>query len=67
MSELTDERIIRCRDCGYAYQHDGKRFPRGRRYKGLWYCIAWGDGMQGEWTKPDGYCHKAKPRTRNVQ
>ena len=59
---LTDERIVRCRDCRYGYQHDGKTYPKGEKYKGKWYCIAWGDGMQGEWTRPDGYCHKARLR-----
>ena len=57
---VTDERIIRCRDCAFGHQHDGKRFPK--ECKGMWYCVAWSDGMHGEWTIPDGYCHKAEPR-----
>ena len=61
MSDVTDERIVRCRDCRYGYQHDGKTYP-GEKYKGKWYCIAWGDGMQGEWTRPDGFCHRGKQR-----
>ena len=56
--------IIRCQDCAYGYQHDGKTYPKGDKYKGEWYCIVWGDGMQSDWTKPDGYCHKA--RLRNI-
>lgn len=59
---LTDERIIRCRDCQFGYQHDCKRYPKDKRYMGKWYCIVWGDGMQGEWTKADGFCHRGKPR-----
>jgi len=56
------QEIIRCRDCQYGYQHDCKRYPKDKRYMGQWYCIVWGDGMQGEWTKADGYCHRAKRR-----
>ena len=59
---LTDERIVRCRDCQFGYQHDGKTYPKGEKYKNKWYCIAWGDGMQGEWTRPDGFCHHGKTR-----
>lgn len=55
----TKERIVRCRDCRFSRVFDGKRYP-GKKYKGKTYCINWGDGMQGEWTKPDGYCHRAK-------
>lgn len=51
--------IVRCRDCRFSHVFDGKRYP-GKKYKGNTYCINWGDGMQGEWTKPDGYCHRAK-------
>ena len=56
------ERIVRCKDCRYGYQHDCTRYPQDKRYMGKWYCIAWGDGMQGEWTKADGFCHRGKPR-----
>lgn len=56
------ERIVRCRDCQYGYQHDCKRYPKDKRYMGKWYCIVWGDGMQGEWTRPDGFCHRGKQR-----
>lgn len=55
------QEIVRCRDCRFSRIFDGKRFP-GKKYKGMTYCINWGDGMQADWTKPDGYCHKAKPR-----
>ena len=56
---LPREEIVRCKDCKLSRIFDGKRYP-GKKYKGLMYCINWGDGMQGEWTKPDGYCHRAK-------
>jgi hypothetical protein len=59
---LTDERIVRCKDCRYGKKHDCTRFPKDERYMGKWYCIAWGDGMQGEWTRADGFCHRGKPR-----
>lgn len=61
LSEAVREEIVRCRDCRFSRIFDGKRFP-GKKYKGMTYCISWGDGMQADWTKPDGYCHKAKPR-----
>ena len=54
------EKIVRCKDCAYSRIHDGTRFPKDEIYKGATYCIAWSDGYQGEWTKPDGFCHKAK-------
>lgn len=57
--ERLREEIVRCRDCRFSRVFDGKRYP-GKKYKGKTYCINWGDGMQGEWTKPDGYCHRAK-------
>ena len=56
------EEIVRCRDCQFGHQHDGKTYPKGEKYKDKWYCIVWGDGMQGEWTSPDGFCHRGKPR-----
>ena len=56
------ERIIRCRDCQFGYQHDCKRYPKDKKYMGKWYCIVWGDGMQGEWTRADGFCHRVKLR-----
>ena len=59
---LTDERIIRCRHCQFSHQHDCKRYPQDNKYMGKWYCIVWGDGMQGEWTRADGFCHRGKPR-----
>jgi hypothetical protein len=62
---LTDERIVRCRDCQFGYQHDCKRYPQDKKYMGKWYCIAWGDGMQGEWTREDGFCHRGKPRSES--
>ena len=58
-SENTDhygtlhEEIVRCRDCEFGRVHDGR---------GAMYCIRWSDGYQGEWTEPDGYCHKAVRR-----
>lgn len=55
---LSDE-IVRCRDCAYSGIFDGERYP-GKKYKGMTYCINWGEGMQADWTDPDGYCHKAK-------
>ena len=55
-----NQEIVRCRDCAYSRIHDGTRFPKDEIYKGATYCIAWSDGYQGEWTKPDGFCHKAK-------
>ena len=59
---ITDERIVRCKDCDYGYQHDCKRYPQDKSYMGRWYCVAWGDGMLGEWTRPDGFCHRGKTR-----
>lgn len=56
--------IVRCRDCKWSGIHDGKSWPgnKHKEYIGRMYCIAWSDGYLGEWTKPDGYCHKAKAR-----
>lgn len=62
MPDVADERIVRCRDCQYGYQHDGKTYPKSEKYKGKWYCIALGDGMQGEWTSPVGFCHRGELR-----
>ena len=59
------EEIVRCRDCQFGYQHDCKRYPNDKKYMGKWYCIAWGDGMQGEWTREDGFCHRGKPRSES--
>ena len=56
------EEVVRCKDCRLSAIHDGKTFPKGKKYEGKMYCIAWGDGYQGEWTKPDGYCHRGKRR-----
>ena len=53
-----------CSTCYFSRIHDGKEFP-GKEYKGQMYCIAWSDGYEAEWTKPDGYCHKWKPK-KNV-
>lgn len=64
---LTEERIIRCRDCQFGHQHDCKRYPNDKKYMGKWYCIVWGDGMQGEWTREDGFCHRGKPRGELVR
>ena len=47
------EPIVRCRDCEFGRIHDGS---------GAMYCIRWSDGYQGEWTEPDGYCHRAARR-----
>lgn len=55
------EEIVRCRDCRFSHIFDGKGYP-GKKYEGMTYCIAWSDGYQGEWTKPDGFCHKAKKK-----
>lgn len=55
-------RVVRCRDCRWSRIHDGKTYPKGEAYKGKMYCIVWSDGYQGEWTSPDGYCHRAKRR-----
>lgn len=60
---LTGE-IVRCRDCKWSRIHDGRKYP-GERYRGMTYCIARGDGMQGEWTEPDGFCHRAKRKDEN--
>ena len=49
--------IVRCRDCKWSRIFDGKRYP-GKRFEGMTYCINWGDGIQGEWTNPDGFCHR---------
>ena len=57
---LVMPEIVRCRDCRWSCIHDGKTYPKGEAYKGMMYCIVWGDGYQGEWVKPDGYCHRAK-------
>lgn len=57
VGDLAD--TVRCRDCTWSRIHDGKSFP-GKEYEGRMYCIAWSNGYEGEWTKPDGYCHKAK-------
>lgn len=61
---LTGEEIVRCRDCKWSRIHDGKSYPgnKHKEYVGKMYCIAWGDGMQGEWTNQDGYCHRGKWR-----
>lgn len=58
----TSKEVVRCRDCKFSRIHDGNSWPgnKHKEYVGKTYCIAWGDGMQGEWTDPDGYCHKAK-------
>ena len=53
--------LIRCRNCDFSRIHDGKSYP-GKNYAGKMYCIAWSDGYFGEWTKPDGHCHKAKKK-----
>lgn len=45
-----------CSDCFYSSENDFGRI----------YCVAWGDGVQGEWTKLDGYCHKWKKREQNI-
>ena len=64
-SESTDhygtlhEEIVRCRDCKFSRIHDGKRYP-GKKAKGRMYCINWCDGYEADWTKPDGFCHRAK-------
>lgn len=50
------EEIVRCGDCVFREVHDGNEYPIGER--GSVYCLAWSDGMQGRWTKPDGFCHK---------
>ena len=57
--------VVRCRDCKWSRIHDGKSYPGNRHeeYVGKMYCIAWGDGMQGEWTNPNGYCHRGKRRS----
>lgn len=54
-------KVVRCRDCKWSAVHDGKSWPgnKHKQYVGKMYCIAWSDGFQGEWTKPDGYCHRA--------
>lgn len=56
------ERIVRCRDCKWSSVHDGNSYPGNvfKQYVGMMYCVAWGDGMQGEWTKPDGFCHRGR-------
>ena len=54
------EEIVRCRDCAFREVHDGNEYPIGER--GSVYCLAWSDGMQGKWTKLEGFCHKAKLR-----
>lgn len=59
---VEDKQIIRCHECQYGFQHDGEQYPKGDKYKGKWYCIVWGDGMQSDWIKPDGYCYKARLR-----
>ena len=51
--------IVRCRDCKFSRIHDGKRYP-GKKAKGRMYCINWCDGYEADWTKPDGFCHRAK-------
>ena len=56
---MEREEIVRCRDCRFSRIFDGKGYP-GKKYEGMTYCINWGDGYQGEWVKPDGYCHRAK-------
>lgn len=60
----TGEEIVRCRDCKWSRIHDGKSYPgnRHKEYVGKTYCIVWGDGMQGEWTNPNGYCHRGERR-----
>lgn len=52
------EEVVRCRDCAFSKVHDGNEYPIGER--GSVYCLAWSDGMQGKWTKPEGFCHKGK-------
>ena len=56
--------LVRCRDCKWFRTHDGKSYPgnKHKEYVGRTYCIAWGDGMQGEWTNPNGYCHRGERR-----
>lgn len=63
MAELR-KGIVRCRDCKWSRIHDGNSYPGNRHeeYVGKTYCIAWGDGMQGEWTNPNGYCHRGERR-----
>lgn len=51
-------KVVRCRDCVFKEVHDGNEYPIGER--GSVYCLAWSDGTQGRWTKPDGFCHKGK-------
>ena len=51
--ERLREKVVRCRDCRFGRIHDGR---------GAMYCIRWSDGYQGEWTEPDGYCHRAVRR-----
>ena len=50
-----------CSGCLFSGTFDGERFP-GPAYAGRMYCIAIGDGCQGEWTEPDGGCDKWKPK-----
>ena len=61
-SSHVHERIVRCKDCKWSSVHDGNSYPGNvfKQYVGMMYCVAWGDGMQGEWTKPDGFCHRGR-------
>lgn len=56
---LTDERIVRCKDCKYGHQHDCKRYPKDKEVHGpvVLHCVGRrhaGRVDEGRWVLPSG-------------
>ena len=51
---VTDERIIRCRDCEYFHTWDLSQMY-GNHDNDVTYCLRFVDGMRME-VEPDGFC-----------
>ena len=56
---MEDQELIYCEECQYRFKSN--RSPTG------YSCEVWGFGDFACYVPPDGFCHKAKPKTYKIE